>query len=280
VGLLRSDRKSDLWVQPKELAQKLIRELEDRKVSREGGVLAPHRFTVYLCPQDFDRLESRLDNLVTRLERVVSKYVRRKRYESLSDIVVRIVREPDLRNGYFGILAEQGAAAVQQSKPVQQPAVAGMAASGGMSRAHAVAPSRSVAGSGGPSVVHHLPTDGAWDGHASSSRGTKIIPPSEAVRLNLAAHTIVLRSDGRAREFTQGRIVLGRARDVDYRIDNPNVSRRHAALFWSEGRVVVEDLDSTNGTMVNGYPVTSTVLRSNDVLAIGESRIVVDIRSG
>jgi pSer/pThr/pTyr-binding forkhead associated (FHA) protein len=61
-------------------------------------------------------------------------------------------------------------------------------------------------------------------------------------------------------------------------VDDPNVSRRHAAIYWAEGRVVVEDLGSTNGTMVNGYPVTNTVLRPNDVVAIGDCRITVETR--
>jgi pSer/pThr/pTyr-binding forkhead associated (FHA) protein len=65
---------------------------------------------------------------------------------------------------------------------------------------------------------------------------------------------------------------------VDFRVDDPNVSRRHAAIFWDEGRIVVQDLDSTNGTMVNGYPVTSTVLKPNDVVVIGDCRISVETR--
>ena len=62
-------------------------------------------------------------------------------------------------------------------------------------------------------------------------------------------------------------MILGRGKDADFRVDDPNVSRRHAAIYWNDGRLMVEDLGSTNGTMVNGYPVTSTVLRPKDVVA-------------
>jgi pSer/pThr/pTyr-binding forkhead associated (FHA) protein len=80
------------------------------------------------------------------------------------------------------------------------------------------------------------------------------------------------------REFNQGRVVVGRARDADFRVDDPNVSRRHAAFFWEDGRIMVQDLESTNGTMVNGYPVSTTVLRPSDVVVIGDCRITVETR--
>ncbi len=71
------------------------------------------------------------------------------------------------------------------------------------------------------------------------------------------------------REFSKGRIVVGPGKDADFQLDDPNVSRRHAAIYWNNGRLMVEDLGSTNGTMVNGYPVTTTPLKQTDVVSIG-----------
>ncbi len=113
---------------------------------------------------------------------------------------------------------------------------------------------------------------------SSRAGATEIVPPEDAANLDLARQTIVLRAGNREREFTQGRVIIGRSRDVDFRIDDPNVSRRHAAVFWSEGRIVVEDLDSTNGTMVNGYPVSSTAIRTGDKIVIGDCHITVETR--
>ena len=70
-----------------------------------------------------------------------------------------------------------------------------------------------------------------------------------------ATPAVVLRQNGRAKEFRKERVVLGRARDADFRVNDPNVSRRHAMLFWESGRIFVKDLGSTNGTLVNGRPV-------------------------
>jgi pSer/pThr/pTyr-binding forkhead associated (FHA) protein len=88
----------------------------------------------------------------------------------------------------------------------------------------------------------------------------------------------VIRAGNRVREFNHGRVIVGRAKDADFRVDDPNVSRRHAAIFWAEGSLMVMDLDSTNGTMVNGYPVSSSALGPNDVVTIGECRITVETR--
>lgn len=253
----RKDRGSALRVQPKELMQKLIKEMEAHKVAHRGVTSVDNRFTVYLCPDDYDRHAGRMDDLLDKLEHALNRHVRSRRYEPAGDLEVGVVREPDLRPGYFGILAERAAVGqpvprVETSEPqYRQP--------------------RPVGQSGGaaPAVVHELP-----------GRGTKVIPPSEATQLGLASQRIVLRTGDRVREFDQGRVILGRARDVDFRIDDPNVSRRHAAIFWDDGKMVVEDLHSTNGTMVNGYPISRTVLGPRDTLVIGDSRIAVDTKSG
>ena len=68
--------------------------------------------------------------------------------------------------------------------------------------------------------------------------------------------------------------VLGRGADADLRLADTGVSRAHAELRLEGGDVRVVDLDSTNGTLVNGRPVREAVLADGDVLELGATTLV------
>ncbi len=75
-------------------------------------------------------------------------------------------------------------------------------------------------------------------------------------------------------------IRVGREGDNDIIIEESSVSRRHASFDCSSYGVVVTDLESLNGTFLNGVRLTSMKdLNSGDVLNIGAAKIVVQIRS-
>src|SRR4051794_11541844 len=74
---------------------------------------------------------------------------------------------------------------------------------------------------------------------------------------------------GRQIQLT-GPIVLGRDASADVVLDDGQISRRHARVTPSNGGVVVEDLESTNGTFVNDDEVQAPVeLRPGDQLLVG-----------
>ena len=68
--------------------------------------------------------------------------------------------------------------------------------------------------------------------------------------------------------------VIGRGEEADLRLSDPGVSRRHAELRREDDRVMVADLGSTNGTLVNGSRVDHAVLRAGDEITIGETVLV------
>ncbi len=73
-----------------------------------------------------------------------------------------------------------------------------------------------------------------------------------------------------------GPISIGRAPDNDIRIDNLAVSNYHARVYAEAERLVVEDLESLNGTFVNDLRVERALLHDGDSILIGKHHIVVD----
>ena len=76
---------------------------------------------------------------------------------------------------------------------------------------------------------------------------------------------------------TSGRLVeIGRTRAADLVLRDPEVSRRHARFESHNGVVYVEDLESSNGTFLNGRRVTEAIeVRVGDEIDVGTTRLVV-----
>jgi ABC transport system ATP-binding/permease protein len=64
-------------------------------------------------------------------------------------------------------------------------------------------------------------------------------------------------------------VIIGRDPEADIHLDAPNISRNHAALQKLDGRTILKDLNSTNGTYVNGQRIQSIELRDGDLIEIG-----------
>ena len=73
----------------------------------------------------------------------------------------------------------------------------------------------------------------------------------------------------------EGRTLLGRSELCDVVLENQFVSKHHALIVCTKESVVLADLKSHNGTMVNSTPVKSQVLRDSDIIGIGDFRIKV-----
>ena len=94
-------------------------------------------------------------------------------------------------------------------------------------------------------------------------------PPAEVVlEVNGTRHPVV------------DRVVVGRGTEADLRINDPGVSRRHAELRREAGDLVVEDLGSTNGTLVDGERVERRRLSDGATVRVGHTDLVVRIRTG
>ncbi len=83
---------------------------------------------------------------------------------------------------------------------------------------------------------------------------------------------IVYGSDlGRQYRLSQQRMLIGRLDQSDIIVQDSSVSREHATIERKDGRFIVEDLKSTNGTFVNGELVDVRVLNHGDKIRIGNT---------
>jgi hypothetical protein len=74
----------------------------------------------------------------------------------------------------------------------------------------------------------------------------------------------------------KGRWIVGRALDADILIgDDDAISRRHAEIAVRAGVCQIRDLDSCNGTLLNGRPVERARLRRGDIVVLGETELRV-----
>jgi DNA-binding NtrC family response regulator len=78
---------------------------------------------------------------------------------------------------------------------------------------------------------------------------------------------------GKAIAATSKRIVVGTGEGADLILTDPTVSRFHSEVVLEDGRAVVKDLGSKNGTLVDGVPVIVAPLRDGCVLTLGKTTI-------
>jgi pSer/pThr/pTyr-binding forkhead associated (FHA) protein len=111
-----------------------------------------------------------------------------------------------------------------------------------------------------------------------------------AIRLHIGSGTsarsgrasgelVLLRGDekrGTVVKLRPGGIVIGRDDDAELTIDDPYASEFHARVGTQDGKVIVHDLGSTNGTYVNGRRVTAPVgVAKGDTIQIGKTILEV-----
>ena len=79
--------------------------------------------------------------------------------------------------------------------------------------------------------------------------------------------------------FDRTEISVGRVQGNDLMLPKGNVSKRHARLLYRDGRFIVTDLNSTNGTYVNRRRISqATIVREGDRIYIGDFVLRIEVR--
>ena len=229
-------------VQPVELARKLAKEMDDHRSISVSRVYVPNEYTVYLSPEDRAQFEGYESSLVGELQDYLAEHSRRENYALLSSPTVLLETDDDLDVGEFGI-------ATRMVQPQARPADEG-----------ADAPPDLEPGA----TMIYKPRQPAETEAAS--------PAS----LGLAREIVSLRFDGDRRQIDKRRVVIGRSKECDIQLGDPNVSRRHAELRQEGTTYWLVDLDSTNGVELNGRRVRRAKLDNGDTITLGSTDIVFE----
>lgn len=96
---------------------------------------------------------------------------------------------------------------------------------------------------------------------------------SESVK-GIVVWTPVLDIAGKRYPIVKSRTIIGRGSDADITVEDTGISRKHVEVLWDGTRAEVNDLDSTNGSELNGLPVHRAPLPPDSVINIGRTRIV------
>ena len=85
---------------------------------------------------------------------------------------------------------------------------------------------------------------------------------------------------GNTIELSRDLTVVGRKEDCDLRLDHKSISKFHCVIVRMENTLLLRDLGSTNGTMVNGKRIRRATLKNNDRLNIANLPFKVQISIG
>jgi hypothetical protein len=226
-------------VRPVEIARKLAREMEEHKSLSVSRTYVPNEYRVFLSPRDRERFSEYESALSAELAGYLLEHARRERLALLARPVIEFETDDRLGLGEFGI--QTGAINPDED--------------------HGEAP---------------VPSDTAGRTMVYSSAGRVAAPLEERARAR--AQTALLLLDGKRIVVGSTGATLGRSRQCDIVLDDPNVSRQHAEIRPRGGSWVLNDLGSTNGSTLNGRRIDhAEVLKPGDEIKLGTAILAFEL---
>jgi len=217
-------------VRPVEIARKLSREMEENKSSSLSRTYVPNEYRVFLSPRDRERFAGYETALGDELAGYLLEHARRERFTLPGRPVIEFETDERLGLGEFGIQT---------------------------------------------GIVHHAQEEPEEASEEQSGRtmiysnAGRLAEPLEE-RARARAQTALLLLDGRRLVVGPAGVTLGRSRQCDVVLNDPNVSREHAEVRPRGGSWVLTDLGSTNGSRLNGRAVEgSEVVKPGDEIELG-----------
>jgi hypothetical protein len=222
-----------------QIQRRIERAMETQRRPTAERTLVPNRFVVHLHPEDLAAFADMAGELASGLADEALSFARAHHYSLTERPQVDLVAD----------------AAVPR---------ADIRVDGRFTPAHGPEP-------------EHRPADASATGDSADPMATAVflLPQSRSPRAVLRATD----PDGRTREviIETGGLTIGRAEDNAFVARDVRVSRHHGQIIGRRGTLVYVDLGSTNGSKVNGEPITEVVLGVGDRLEVGDTELVLEV---
>jgi hypothetical protein len=230
-------------IHPVEIAKGLTKQMDEGRMVSISRTYAPNDFTVHLSKEDTESIRAYQASLKDELIQYASTHAENKNYHLMTPPRIRFETEDTLRFGEFGVTAKLTGGDGPREKGAPQD-------TSGQTRIF-----RTEESAGG-----------------EIDQGTATISADEARRHGLAREIVeVVLGDEKHQLEGGGPWSVGRSQENDIIINDPNVSRKHARISRADNGFVVEDLGSTNGTLLDGAPIDRERIEGGDELTFGQS---------
>jgi hypothetical protein len=230
-------------IHPVEIAKGLTKQMDEGRMVSISRTYAPNDFTVHLSKEDTESIRAYRASLEDELIQYASTHAENKNYHLMTPPRIHFETEDTLRFGEFGVTAKLTGGDGPREKGAPQD-------TSGQTRIF-----RTEESSGG-----------------EIDQGTATISADEARRHGLAREIVeVVLGDEKYQLEGRGPWSVGRSQENDIVINDPNVSRKHARISRADNGFVVEDLGSTNGTLLDGAPIDRERIEGGDELTFGQS---------
>jgi hypothetical protein len=225
-------------LQPVQIAKRVIRAMESHQTISLAKTFVPNSYVVSLAPSDYAQFEQYKRSLERDLAEAVLGAARDRRFTLLAYPTVEIEEDEDVSPGDLRVacaLVDASGEEVPADEPERL---------GGVESGHTMVLDRDALRSAKPRAPQ-----GA------------IVAQEGSVRREVP--------------LTAEPITVGRDPKNDIVLDDRRVSRRHAEVRLRLGRYTLYDLQSTNGTFVNGRRIAEMVLSDDDRVTIGGAELIV-----
>jgi hypothetical protein len=226
-------------LQPIQIQRRIERAMENERRVVNGRTRVPDLYRVHMAAADVDALGSRAGQLAADLADEALAFARGHGYALDAAPTVELVVDGHVTAGEVRIAVDR-------------------------------ADRRAAPAPGDPSFD---PSSEGADLDLSNTRAFEVQPQSSP-----AAMLHEQRPDGRGRQIVLdgGVVTIGRAPDNDLVLEDQRVSRHHARLQGRRGMLVLTDLESANGSRVNGVAISEVALGAGDRIEIGTTILMVE----